>query len=99
MHCTITSICGAEKLKINKCLQAQWQAEAWQMSYLHGSWYAHKGSSVAHAAAGDGKPREHSDVHGAEDAEWDFEEQLAAQEEWETEQHELAMRMQACSVY
>jgi hypothetical protein len=98
----ITSICGAEKLKINKCsvLQAQWQAQAWQqMSYLQGSWYARKGSSVAHAAAGDGKPREHSDVHGAEDAERDFEEQLAAQEEWEIEQLELAMRMQACSVY
>ncbi len=69
------------------------------MRCMQGGWYARVGQIAGAAAPEEGEAFAEQDAAGAEEAEWDYEEQLAAQEEWEAEQQELATRMQGCSVY
>lgn len=78
-------------------LQARW-AEEWAMRGWYTGYWAQQRHTPRFEKPGEDDAVQAEALRAAEEAQTEFEEQLAAQEEFEAEQRQLVLGMRACSV-
>ncbi|BDA47285.1 probable exonuclease 3'-5' domain-containing protein 2 [Coccomyxa sp. Obi] len=81
-----------------RCIQARW-AEEWAMRSWHTRYRAHQRRAVGYEERGEDGSDQAEALLAAKEAQREYEEQLAAQEEFEAEQRQLVLGMRSCSVY